>query len=30
MEDAARLLDRLVTGDVVEEFLTIPAYEALG
>jgi malate synthase len=30
MEDAARLLDRLVIGDVEEEFLTIPAYEALG
>jgi malate synthase len=30
MQDAARLLDRLVIGDVEEEFLTIPAYEALG
>ncbi|HTG83942.1 MAG TPA: hypothetical protein VL853_03995, partial [Gemmatimonadales bacterium] len=30
MQDAARLLDRLVIGDVEEEFLTIPAYEVLG
>ncbi len=30
MQDASRLLDRLVIGDVEEEFLTIPAYEVLG